>query len=244
MANWVRYPPPFSERSPLGEHAKWRCDTPPAKGVSQRYWRDTLWKQGKSVRYPPSAILSRKGIARYGGVSCTGPLSLPLFNLFFYLNLTSAHPAISNHGLETTVYKPLGFANQSALDRGQISTNDCKLSCGGAKGRSGPRGQESPKSHLRLCKQSLRPCNPPHVAPVQPACCSDFRRDLLRPLQIRKAPDTFNFLRHVMRAIWSGRPKCSHRCVSLTEPSFKPVQNPQGHNQKVSRANRDENEMV
>ena len=27
---------------------------------------------------PPSAILSRKGIARYGGVSCTGPLSSPL----------------------------------------------------------------------------------------------------------------------------------------------------------------------
>ena len=42
MANWVRYPFPFSERFPLGEHAKWRCDTPPSrKGVSQRYLRDT-----------------------------------------------------------------------------------------------------------------------------------------------------------------------------------------------------------
>ena len=30
----------------------------------------------------------------------------------------------------------------------------------------------------------------------------------------RKVPDTFNFLRHVMRAILSARPKCSHRCVS------------------------------
>ena len=38
------------------------------------------------------------------------------------------------------------------------------------------------------------------------------------------APDTFNFLRHVMRAIWSVRPKCSHRCVSLKETSLKPVQ--------------------
>ena len=48
-------PSPFSERLPLGEHAKWRCDTPPppSKGVSQRYLRDTLWKQGKWVRYPP-----------------------------------------------------------------------------------------------------------------------------------------------------------------------------------------------
>ena len=33
-----------------------------------------------------------------------------------------------------------------------------------------------------------------------------------------------NCLRHVMRAIWSVRPKCSHRCVSLTETSSKPAQ--------------------
>ena len=35
-------PPPFLSVSPLGEHAKWGCDTPPSKGVSQRYSRDTL----------------------------------------------------------------------------------------------------------------------------------------------------------------------------------------------------------
>ena len=40
----------------------------------------------------------------------------------------------------------------------------------------------------------------------------------------RKVLDTFNFLRHVMRAIWSVRPKCSHRCVSLKETPLKPVQ--------------------
>ena len=35
MANWVRYPSAFSEHVPLGEHAKWRCDTPPLKrGIS------------------------------------------------------------------------------------------------------------------------------------------------------------------------------------------------------------------
>ena len=39
-----------------------------------------------------------------------------------------------------------------------------------------------------------------------------------------KAPDTFNFLRHVMRAILSCRPNCSHRCVSLKETALKPVQ--------------------
>ena len=70
-------PSPFSERFPLGEHAKWRCDTlPPAKGVSQRYLRDTYENKANWCD-TPSAILSRKGIARFGGVSCTGPLSPP-----------------------------------------------------------------------------------------------------------------------------------------------------------------------
>ena len=34
-------PSPLSECFPLGEHAKWRCDTP-HKRMSQRYLRDTL----------------------------------------------------------------------------------------------------------------------------------------------------------------------------------------------------------
>ena len=46
----------------------------------------------------------------------------------------------------------------------------------------------------------------------------------LRKVSVREAPDTFNFSRHVMRAIWSVRPKCSHRCVSLKETPLKPVQ--------------------
>ena len=41
---------------------------------------------------------------------------------------------------------------------------------------------------------------------------------------VREVSDTLNFLRHVMRAIWSVRPKCSHRCVSLKETPLKPVQ--------------------
>ena len=39
----------------------------------------------------------------------------------------------------------------------------------------------------------------------------------------RKALDTFDFLRHVMRAILSVRPKCSHRCSSWKETPLKPV---------------------
>ena len=60
--------PSFSEHfPPLGEHAKWRCDNPPLKrGISAipaRYPKKT--RQMRAI--PPSAILSRKGIARYGG---------------------------------------------------------------------------------------------------------------------------------------------------------------------------------
>ena len=71
-------PSPFSERFPLGEHAKWRCDTPPPlkRGISAILARYPM-KTRQMGAIPPSAILSRKGIARYGGVilSRTGPLS-------------------------------------------------------------------------------------------------------------------------------------------------------------------------
>ena len=50
-----------------------------------------------------------------------------------------------------------------------------------------------------------------------------LRLSFFRP-RFRRAPDTSNFLRHVMRAICSVRPKCSHRCVSLKETPLKPVQ--------------------
>ena len=43
---------------------------------------------------------------------------------------------------------------------------------------------------------------------------------------IREAPDTFKFLRHVTRAVWSVLPKCSHRCVSPKETPLKAVQIP------------------
>ena len=68
-------PSAFSERFPLGGHAKWRCDTPPQKG----YLSDTRaipYENKANGCDTPSAILSRKGIARYGGVSRTGPLRL------------------------------------------------------------------------------------------------------------------------------------------------------------------------
>ena len=57
-------PPPFLGVSPLGEHAKWGCDTPPRKGYLSDICAIPYEKKGA---IPPSAILSRKGIARYGG---------------------------------------------------------------------------------------------------------------------------------------------------------------------------------
>ena len=56
--------------------------------------------------------------------------------------------------------------------------------------------------------------------------CFEFSPNSLRVSRalFRKAPATFNFVRHVMRAILSARPKCSHRCVSLKETTFKAVQ--------------------
>ena len=60
-------PSPFAERFPLGEHAKWRCDTPPPlkRGISAIPARHPM-KTRQMGAIPPSAILSRKGIARYG----------------------------------------------------------------------------------------------------------------------------------------------------------------------------------
>ena len=71
----VRYPlPPFLSVSPLESMRSGGAIPPLKRGTSAipvRYPKKTRQKGA----IPPSAILSRKGIARYGGVSRTGPLS-------------------------------------------------------------------------------------------------------------------------------------------------------------------------
>ena len=63
-------PSPLSERFPLGEHAKWRCDTPPPhKRVSQRYLRDTLGRQCKMGAIPPLRYYLEKVSRDMGGIS-------------------------------------------------------------------------------------------------------------------------------------------------------------------------------
>ena len=75
MANRVRYPLPlFWAFSPWGA-----CEVevryhPLKRGISAILARYPM-KTRQMGAIPPSAILSRKGIARYGGVSRTGPLS-------------------------------------------------------------------------------------------------------------------------------------------------------------------------
>ena len=65
-------PSPFSERFPLGEHAKWRCDTPPPKRGISAILAQYSMKTRQTGAIPPSAILSRKGVI--GEVSRIGPL--------------------------------------------------------------------------------------------------------------------------------------------------------------------------
>ena len=82
------------ERFPLAEHAKWRCDTPPPpkRDISAILARYPM-KARQMGAIPPSAILSRKGIARYGGVSRTGPLRTHLILVppWFRCSLPSCH---------------------------------------------------------------------------------------------------------------------------------------------------------
>ena len=73
MANWVRYPLPLFWAFP-----PWRaCEVevrypPPSKGVSQRYLRDTPWKQGEWVRYPPLRYYLERVLHDMGGYLALG----------------------------------------------------------------------------------------------------------------------------------------------------------------------------
>ena len=85
-------PSPFSEHVPLGEHAKWRCDTPPQKG----YLGDTCHMKTRQMgAILLCAMLSQTGIARYGGVSRTGPLRVtPYCAILGYYCCDTPCPAI------------------------------------------------------------------------------------------------------------------------------------------------------
>ena len=74
MANWVRYPSPLFWAFPPWRECEVEVRYPPLeRGISAIPARYPM-KTRQMVAIPPSAILSRKAIARYGGVSRTGPL--------------------------------------------------------------------------------------------------------------------------------------------------------------------------
>ena len=65
-------PSTFSEHFPLGEHAKWKCDTtppPPTEGVSQRYLRDTPLKQNKTRDTPLCDTIPKGCYVIWEGIS-------------------------------------------------------------------------------------------------------------------------------------------------------------------------------
>ena len=69
-------PPPFLSVSPLKSSRRGGAIPPPLKrGISAILARYPM-KTRQMGAIPPSAILSRKGIARYGGVSRTGPFAI------------------------------------------------------------------------------------------------------------------------------------------------------------------------
>ena len=79
MAKWVRYPLPlFSAFLPIESMRMWRCDTPPQKGYLSDTCAIPYENTANGCDTPLLAILSRKGIARYGVVSRTGPLRIEL----------------------------------------------------------------------------------------------------------------------------------------------------------------------
>ena len=78
-------PPPFSERFPIGEHSKWRCDTPPQKGYLSDTCTIPFENKANGCDSPLCDTISKRYCAIWG-VSRTGPLSthreLGLSNLY------------------------------------------------------------------------------------------------------------------------------------------------------------------
>ena len=85
--NWVRYPLPIFWAFPLWRVCEVEVQYPsPTKGISAILARYPV-KARQTHAISPSAMLSRKGLARYGGVSRIGPLRLRNAHLFIILSV-------------------------------------------------------------------------------------------------------------------------------------------------------------
>ena len=62
-------PSPFSEPFPLGEHAKWRCDTPPEKGYLSDTCAIPYESKANGCDTPLCNTISKGYCAIWGGIS-------------------------------------------------------------------------------------------------------------------------------------------------------------------------------
>ena len=62
-------PPPFSERFPLVDHAKWRCDTPPEKGYLSDTCAIPCENKANGCDTPLCDTISKGYCAIWGGIS-------------------------------------------------------------------------------------------------------------------------------------------------------------------------------
>ena len=62
-------PSPFSEHFPLGEHAKWRCDTPPQKGYLSDTGAIPYENKANGCDTPLCDTISKGYCAIWGGIS-------------------------------------------------------------------------------------------------------------------------------------------------------------------------------
>ena len=62
-------PSPFCQRFPLGEHAKWRCDTPPQKGYLSDTCAIPSENKGNGCDTPLCDTISKGYCAIWGGIS-------------------------------------------------------------------------------------------------------------------------------------------------------------------------------
>ena len=60
---------PFSERFPLGEHAKWRCDTPPQEGYLSDTCATPYENKANGCDTPLCDTISKRYCAIWGGIS-------------------------------------------------------------------------------------------------------------------------------------------------------------------------------
>ena len=70
-------PPPFSERFPIGEHERWRCDTSPQKGYLSDTCAIPLENKANGCDTPLCDTISKRYCAIRGGISHWAAKNLP-----------------------------------------------------------------------------------------------------------------------------------------------------------------------